>query len=90
MTGLLNFLMVALLCASAAAHAAPPLFAHHAADLAREAALAQAEGKGLAVLFESKDCSFCVQMKRKVFPVRSVVRDFGARFRTVAVAADVE
>ncbi|MBI5791445.1 MAG: thioredoxin family protein [Rhodocyclales bacterium] len=88
MARMIRLLTTLLLCAAASVHAASPLFDRHADDLAHEAALAQAEGKALAVLFESSDCTFCAQMKRQVFPVRSVVSDFGARFRTVAVAVD--
>lgn len=85
--------LIALVCALActaavAAAGTTPLFAREADDLAREAVLAAKEGKRLAVLFESEGCTFCEQMKRRVFPARQALREFGAAFRTVALRAD--
>jgi protein SCO1/2 len=65
------------------------LFAHESQDLARDVARANAAGKSLLVMFETADCGYCADMRRKVF-VRSNVREFYLRhFVTVSVRLDV-
>ena len=88
-----TFFLLAAILACTAAHAvvpdkASPLFAREATDLVAETALAAREGKRLAILFEREDCSYCEQMRRKVFTARQAIRDFGASFRNVALHTD--
>lgn len=64
------------------------LFSTESHDLTRDLATANASGKGLLVMFETADCAFCAEMRRKVF-VDPRVRDFFRRhFVAVAVRLD--
>lgn len=81
-------LLLALTVPALAADAYEALFGRESHDLAAELATANAAGKPLLVMFETADCEFCAEMRRKVF-VQAAVRDFYRRnFHTVAVRLD--
>lgn len=64
---------------------AAELFAERSLDLAREAALARAEGKALAVAFELSDCPYCEAMRRDIYRQAEVSDYFQERNRTLVV-----
>lgn len=84
-----------LVLACAVLAAAPPapaaaqeLFAVASRDLARDLAVANAAGKGLLVMFETADCPYCAEMRRKVFARPSVLSFYRPHFADVAVRLD--
>lgn len=66
------------------------LFASESHDLARDLATANAAGKGLLVMFETADCDFCAEMRRKVFIDPRVREFYGRHFVAVAVRLDTQ
>lgn len=64
------------------------LFATESNDLVRTLAVANAAGKGLLVMFETADCGFCAEMRRKVFVDPQVREFYGRYFVAVAVRVD--
>lgn len=81
-------LACAVLGAAPPAPAAQELFAVASRDLARDLAVANAAGKGLLVMFETADCPYCAEMRRKVFARPSVLSFYRPHFADVAVRLD--
>lgn len=80
------FLLLALLLALPARAA---LFERDSRDLAHEVAVANAAGKTLLVMFETADCTYCAEMRRKVFGLPAVRQLFERHFHAVAVRGDL-
>lgn len=83
---MLALLVLALPLLGAAAQ--DPLFGRESRDLARDLAGANAARKGLLVMFETADCPYCAEMRRKVFVRPSVLGFYRRHFADVAVRLD--
>ncbi len=85
--------LLVLACASVAGTPAAQavdraLFSVASRDLARELANARTKGKGLLVMFETADCSYCAEMRSRVFARSGVIDYFRRHFVLASVRLD--